>query len=235
MDAAETQTTAGKATTDVLDVHNSLHDESANGNIGNKACDVHYVEASIEESLRAAEVRVRQLDVLVKQHSGRLDVLEGIVGILEGTVTRDWIRNVASSILLFLAGEQPYEETTNSTTYQTGQVGARILLYLDASIWDPEKFKKAANDIINRRNGEAYMHPASVEDLDRLVQTAQDAVGRCPSIRHALPQEVLIIDDYDEIKKHFPAVGDDTMDGAFRREAPTSEAIPGDDATKSGS
>ncbi len=70
------------------------------------------------------------------------------------------------------------------------------------SQWEINKFKKAADEVILRRN--KATHPASVEDLDELVIRAKEAIQRCPSINQTLKNECIMIADYDDIKKFFP-------------------------------
>jgi hypothetical protein len=122
---------------------------------------------------------------------------------LEGTVLIDWIRNVIASVLLVLAGEQPYPySSSNRFKKATGDFLSRVTRYVNNSQWEINKFKKAADEVILRRN--KATHPASVNDLDGLVIRAKEAIHNCPSITQTLKNESIMIADYDDIKKFFP-------------------------------
>jgi hypothetical protein len=123
---------------------------------------------------------------------------------LKGTVLIDWIRNVIASVLLVLAGEQPYPySSSNRFKKAKGDFLSRVQGYVKNSLWEINKFKKAADEVILRRN--KATHPASVNDLDGLVIRAKEAIHNFPSITQTLKNESIMIADYDDIKKFFPS------------------------------
>ena len=95
---------------------------------------------------------------------------------LQGTVLQDWIKNVAASILLVLAGEQPYPcSVSNRFQRAAGPLSTRINRYVKScSRWKIDHFKRAADGVISRRN--VAIHPVSVKDLDKVVIRAQGAI-----------------------------------------------------------
>ena len=124
--------------------------------------------------------------------------------VLETTQLEPWLQNVAATILLFLHN-QPFRRTESCRFRSAeGQLLARITSYVNAKKnWDIEEFKEVADDIVTRRN--ASTHPSSVDELDALVVKARYALTVSPHLRSTLPSESLIIDDYEVIKKFFPA------------------------------
>lgn len=198
MDALSKAT--GNSTNEVVFACNGeqfFHGESVKGDVANKVWEVVCLVPTISEQFSALEEK------MVFQDS-RIKLLEDRINVLEGTVLFDWIRNVATTILLFIAGSQPYSDTT-SNRFQSakGDFLYRITNYVNASsMWEINKFKKLADDIISRRN--EVMHPTSLENLNKVVESALDAIQRCRRIRITLKQETSIIEDYEEIKKYYP-------------------------------
>ena len=123
---------------------------------------------------------------------------------LQGTVLYDWIKNVAASILLVLAGEQPYPNSvSNRFQCAKGPFLTRVTKYVTSSShWEIDHFKRAADGVISRRN--VAIHPVSLKDLDKVVIRAQGAIQRCPRIITDLKTECITIANYNDIKKCFP-------------------------------
>ena len=72
------------------------------------------------------------------------------------------------------------------------------------SQWEINKFKKAADEVILRRNKATHPASVNVNELDGLVIRAKEAIHNCPSITQTLKNESIMIADYDDIKKFFP-------------------------------
>ena len=85
---------------------------------------------------------------------------------LQETVLHDWIRNVAASILLVHAGEQPYPySVSNRFQCAAGPFLTRETKYVTSSShWEIDHFKRAADGVISRRN--VAIHPVRLKDLD---------------------------------------------------------------------
>ena len=167
----------------------TFHRENVRGDVGSKEWEVVFEGPSIEERFAALESRFQE-------QNNRIQVLEG-------TQLVPWIRNVAATVLLFL-DNQPYPEKPSHRFHNAGgDLLSRINNYVNASdTWEIHKFLQAADGIITHRN--TAIHPSSVNELDALVEQAQDAISRSPAIRPTLRQEVIIIEVYSEIKKFFP-------------------------------
>ena len=123
---------------------------------------------------------------------------------LQGTVLYDWIKNVAASILLVLAGEQPYPySVSNRFQRAAGPFLTRVTKYVTSSShWEIDHFKRAADGVISRRN--VAIHPVSLKDLDKFVIRAQEAIQSCPRIITDLKTECITIANYNDIKKCIP-------------------------------
>ena len=169
-----------------------------------------------DEKLRAQDEKLRaQVEQLreqlreqgeqLREQGEQLRAQGGQLGALQATVLLDFIRNVVSTILLVLAGEQPHKNTDSHRFCNAkGPFLSRITKYVDGSNWEIKKFKIAADGVISRRN--RAFHPVSVQDLDMQVTRAKDAIRTCPSIRTDLRNECTILDDYDDMKKMFPVL-----------------------------
>ena len=100
---------------------------------------------------------------------------------LQGTVLIDFIRNVISTILLVFAGEQPHANTDSHRPCNAkGPSLSGVTEYVDGSNWDIKKFKIAADGVISKRN--RAFRPLNVQESDRLVIRAKDAIHTCPCI-----------------------------------------------------
>ena len=175
----------------------TFHRENVRGDVGSKEWEVVFEGPSIEERFAALESRFQE-------QNNRIQVLEG-------TQLVPWIRNVAATVLLFL-DNQPYPDKPSHRFHNAGgDLLSRVNNYVNASkTWELKQFLNAADGIVTRRN--TAIHPSSVGELDTLVEQAQDAITRSPAIRSSLRQEVIIIEEYSEIKKFFP--GNDSAKGA---------------------
>lgn len=66
------------------------------------------------------------------------------------------------------------------------------------------KFTKMADDISDRCN--SATHPADIDALDIMVDTADEMIDAFPNTRKSVTDEVAIIVRYSTIKKFFPTV-----------------------------
>lgn len=111
-----------------------------------------------------------------------------------------------STALLLFAGVQPYGNLeSHRFRCAKGPFLTRITKYVeDSNYWEIQKFKNAADGVISRCN--AAYHPVNVEELDGLITRAKDAGSTCPSVCAELKPECIILDDYNDLKKCFPAL-----------------------------
>ena len=177
---------------DVLFANNgdrTFHRENIRGDVGINEWEVVFEGPSIEERFAALESRLQEQN--------------NRIGVLEGTQLLPWIRNVAATVLLFL-DNQPYPDKPSRRFHNArGDLLSRLKNYVNASAtWELDTFLQAADAIVTRRN--IAIHPSSVDELDALVEQAQDAISRSPTIRSTLRQEIIVIEEYNEIKKFFP-------------------------------
>ena len=169
------------------------------------------LSAQAKENVRSTEQLTEQLSAQAKQLSAQAkenvrstEQLTKQLSALQGTVLHDWIRNVAASILLVLAGEQPYPySVSNRFQRAAGPFLTRVTKYVTSSgHWEIDHFKRAADGVISRRN--VAIHPVSIKDLDEVVLRAQGAIQSCTRIKTDLKNECITIANYDDIKKCFP-------------------------------
>ena len=147
---------------------------------------------------------VQEMNKKILEQNNKIEKQDNKILVLETTQLEPWLQNVAATILLFLHN-QPFRRTKSCRFRSAeGQLLARITSYVNAKKnWDIEEFKEVADDIVTRRN--ASTHPSSVDELDALVVKARYALTVSPHLRSTLPSESLIVDDYEVIKKFFPA------------------------------
>ena len=62
--------------------------------------------------------------------------------------------------------------------------------------------KTVADDILTRRN--IAIHPSNVLALDTMVASAVEMIDAFPKTRRTFKNEILIIDNYEIVKKYFP-------------------------------
>ena len=154
---------------------------------------------SIEERLKAMELRIKELGNQIQERDNRLQVLER-------TQLEPWLQNVAAAVLLFLVDQRYSNTTSDRDGSPEGQLLSPITNDVNANEnWELKKFRQAADGIIASSRRKAAMLPSSVDELDALVIQAQNALTVNPYLRSTLPSESMIIDDYEVIKKFFPA------------------------------
>ena len=160
--------------------------------------------AQANENVRSTEQLTEQLSAQAKENVRSTEQLTEQLSALQGTVLHDWIRNVAASILLVLAGEQPYPySVSNRFQRAAGPFLTRVINYVTSSSqWEIHHFKRAADGVISRRN--VAIHPVSLKDLDKFVIRAQEAIQSCPRIITDLKTECITIANYNDIKKCIP-------------------------------
>ena len=158
----------------------------------------------IEQLTEQLSAQAKQLSAQAKENVRSTEQLTKQLSALQGTVLHDWIRNVAASILLVLAGEQPYPySVSNGFQFAAGPFLTRVINYVTSSSqWEIHHFKRAADGVISRRN--VAIHPVSIKDLDEVVLRAQGAIQSCTRIKTDLKNECITIANYDDIKKCFP-------------------------------
>jgi hypothetical protein len=132
--------------------------------------------------------------------NARITILEETNKVVVGTVLKDWVRNVASAVLLFFAGEQK----ADSRKYHLakGNFLIRLTAYVENTSSDLDKFMKSAAAIISRHN--TLMRPSSIDELSTMVNRAKDAIRNNAELRSQVRDEAIIIEDFDSIREHFP-------------------------------
>jgi hypothetical protein len=160
---------------------------------------------NIEVATLQAEMTTLRSELTAQMATLRVEMTQQLSA-LQGTVLLDFIRNVISTALLLFAGEQPYGNLeSHRFRCAKGPFLTRITKYFeDSNYWEIQKFKNAADGVISRCNG--AFHPVNVEELDGLIKRAKDAIDSCPSVRAELKPECIILDDYNDLKKCFPAL-----------------------------
>ena len=146
--------------------------------------------------LRNLTERLAVQDEKIALHDNKFELLETIS-------TEPYIRNVAATILHYLAGTQPKDNVTS--TRFTRMRGPDMLRVDECAIslgLTNVKFKTLADSVLNRRN--VSIHPADTEGLETIVKHASDMIDAYPRMRKSLKDEVTIIDNFDEIKSFFP-------------------------------
>ena len=119
--------------------------------------------------------------------------------ITEKQIVKPFLMNTATSILLFLEGSQPKNLgpscSFNKLNYNSDRLNNCVI---DIG-WTHDKMKTVADDILTRS-----IHPSNVLELDTMVASAVEMIDAFPKTRRTFKNEVLIIDNYEIIKKHFP-------------------------------
>jgi hypothetical protein len=189
-----------KVATYISNGESEIPSEGLKGAVGNKTWTV-VVESGGDDDLKA------QIAAL-KAQTAALGVRVGSLESHVDALLVPWVRNIAAQILLFFAGTQP-SNAGPSQRYQkaSGLFFDRIAGFTGMSDhWSADKFAVAADGVLSRRN--SSIHPSSVSELDHLVLEANCILASIPNsseFRKKLRHEVLIIEDYDDLKPFFCA------------------------------
>lgn len=174
-----------------------LEDHEIKGQLGAGKWTVVY-SSGADEEMRSLRDEVEKL----KQTTSGL---EKKVDILQVQTVDPYLRIVAASILLFLIGEQPRTISTASSRFKRHndpKVRSRIRTCAKAIGYLDERFKSLADGILDRRNNS--VHPGDSETLTAMVAKANDMIDSYPTTRKHSKDEVMIIENFNVLKTHFP-------------------------------
>ena len=108
------------------------------------------------------------------------------------------LRNVAAQILLVIAGEQDFCQTT--TDYYEKLVDPRLPSMATCLSTSVDKLRVAADGVIERRNN--TIHPSTVGELDHEVSEVLKFVS--PELERMCWWECKVVSEYAQLKALFP-------------------------------
>ena len=139
------------------------------------------------------------LGVELASHVKKFDVLEQL------TIT-PYLRNVAATILLYLAGTQPQTYITASKRFQNMVELEKLRVENCASSigLTNTRFKILADGVLDRRNDIIY--PTDIVVLESMVKDANAMIDAYPRMRKYLNDEVYVIGNFEKIQHYFPTI-----------------------------
>lgn len=145
----------------------------------------------LTERMTSQGVELASLGVELASHVKKFDVLEQL------TIT-PYLRNVAATILLYLAGIQPKTYATASKRFLSMVEPHKLRVENCASSigLTNTKFKTLADIILDRRND--IIHPTDIVVLELMVKGANDMIDAYPRMRIFLKDEVFMIENFED-------------------------------------